>query len=61
MATVAAVRFNPELAEFRLRLRAGGKKPKVALAACMRKLLTMLNAVMKRGTPWMEKCAFSAS
>lgn len=61
MATVAAVRFNPELAEFRLRLRAAGKKPKVVLAACMRKLLTMLNAVMKRGTPWMERCVLSAS
>lgn len=56
MATVAAVRFNPVLAEFRQRLLTAGKKPKVALAACMRKLLTILNAVIKRRTPWVEPC-----
>lgn len=57
MATVAAVRFNPILAEFRKRLQAAGKKPKVALAACMRKLLTILNAVLKRRTPWVPPCS----
>ena len=44
MATLAGVRFNPVLRAFYERLRAGGKKPKVALTACMRKFLTILNA-----------------
>jgi transposase len=60
MATVAAVRFNPVIAEFRQRLREAGKKPKVALAACMRKLLTILNAVLKRRTPWVSPCSGNA-
>jgi transposase len=52
MATVAAVRCNPVLVGFHRRLREAGKKPKVALTACMRKLLTILNAMMRDGTPW---------
>jgi transposase len=35
-------------------LRQAGKAPKVALTACMRKLLTMLNAMLKHRTPWRE-------
>ena len=34
------------------RRRAAGKKPKVALTACMRKLLTILNAMLRDGMPW---------
>jgi transposase len=51
MSTLAAVRHNPVLKAFYERLRAVGKAPKVALTACMRKLLTMLNAMLKHRTP----------
>lgn len=52
MATLTAVVRNPPLKAFYERLRAAGKLPKVALVACMRKLLTMLNAMVRTGTPW---------
>ncbi|MBI5886032.1 MAG: IS110 family transposase, partial [Deltaproteobacteria bacterium] len=42
--------------EFYKRLRAAGKTGKVALTACMRKLLTILNAMLKHQTPWLEGC-----
>jgi transposase len=57
MSTLAAVRHNPVLKAFHERLRAVGKAPKVALTACMRKLLTMLNAMLKHRTPWHENYA----
>jgi transposase len=47
MATTAARRFNPTIKSFYLRLRASGKSYKVALTACMRKLIVILNAMMK--------------
>ncbi len=52
MATLCAVRFNPTIEEFYERLRAKGKPKKVALTACMRKLLTILGAVLRNQTPW---------
>lgn len=52
MATVAAVRCNPAIRAFHQKLKAAGKPPKVALTACMRKLLTILNAIIKAQTPW---------
>jgi transposase len=52
MATVTAVRYNPVLRAFREQLRRRGKPPKVALVACMHKLLTILNAMVRDGTPW---------
>jgi transposase len=52
MATLAAVRCNPALRAFYQRLLAAGKLKKVALVACMRKLLTILNAMVKTQTPW---------
>ncbi len=52
MATVAASRCNPVIAEFYRRLIAAGKPTKVALVACMRKLLTILNAMVKHGAVW---------
>ena len=55
MATLAATRFNPAIREFYQRLLAVGKVKKVALVACLRKLLTILNAIVKSGTPWNEK------
>lgn len=57
MATLAAIRCNPSIKAFYQRLRAAGKKPKVAIVACMRKLLTILNAMLKTKTPWCDKMA----
>ena len=56
MATLAATRFNPAIRAFYLRLCAAGKEKKVALTACMRKLLAILNAMVKAGTPWQPRC-----
>jgi transposase len=52
MATVSAVRCNPVIRAFFTRLVAAGKPKKVALTACMRKLLTILNAMMHHRTAW---------
>jgi transposase len=52
MSTLVAVRYNPVLKAFYDRLRAAGKVANVALTACMRKLLTILNAMVKHHTPW---------
>jgi transposase len=54
MPTVVATKHNPVIRALYLRLRAAGKKPKVALTACMRKLVTILNAMLRDGTPWRE-------
>jgi transposase len=52
MATLSAVRSNPVLRSFYQRLLQAGKRPKVALVACMRKLLTILNTMLKQRTAW---------
>ena len=52
MAALAATRSNPPIRAFYLHLKARGKPAKVALTACMRKLLTVINAVVKNKTPW---------
>lgn len=52
MAALVATRYNPTIKEFYGRLVASGKPKKVALVACMRKLLTILNAVVRERTPW---------
>jgi transposase len=52
MATVCAVRFNPVLKAFYSRLLRHGKQKKVALVACMRKLLTFLNAMIRDSRTW---------
>lgn len=52
MATVTATRFNPTIKAFYERLKQAGKAPKVALTACMRKLLTILNAMVKHNAHW---------
>lgn len=57
MATLSAVRWNPAIRAFYERLLQAGKLKKVALVACMRKLLTMLNAMLKAGTPWQSMTA----
>jgi transposase len=57
MSTLAAVRHNPVLKAFYERLRVVGKAPKVALTACMRTLLTILNAMLKHRPPWHDNYA----
>ena len=52
MATLAAIRFNRVIRQFYDRLVAAGKPKKVAIVACMRKLLTILNAMVRSGKPW---------
>jgi transposase len=52
MSTLVAVRDNPVLKAFYERLRTKGKAAKVALTVCMRKLLTILNAMVQHHTPW---------
>lgn len=52
MATLTATRHNPAIKTFYDRLLAAGKLPKVALIACMRKLVTILNAMVKTNKPW---------
>ena len=52
MAAVTAAHHNPLIRPFYQRLRAAGKPAMVALTACMRKLLTILNAMVRHDTPW---------
>ncbi len=58
MSALAATRFNPVIKAFYQRLCAAGKAKKVALTACMHKLLMILNAMMKHGTPWQTTLAY---
>lgn len=59
MATLTATRYNPAIRAFYERLKAAGKLSKVALVACMRKLLTTLNAMVRTGKHW-DKSLHSA-
>lgn len=52
MATLTATRFNPVIQAFYRRLRHAGKPFKVAITACMRKLITILNAIVRDRRPW---------
>lgn len=52
MAALVATRHNPVIKAFYTRLVTAGKPKKVALVACMRKLLTILTAMLRAGTPW---------
>jgi transposase len=52
MATVAAIKHNPVIRAFFHRLVAAGRPGKVAVIASMRKLLTILNAMLRDGRPW---------
>lgn len=60
MATLVATRRNPVIQAFYQRLVGAGKPKKVALTACMRKLLTILNAMLKHRTPWMAPAPVAA-
>ena len=52
MAALSAVRFNPAIKTFHRRLRDNGKRPKVALVAAMRKLVILLNTLVRRDQLW---------
>jgi transposase len=52
MATLAAIRCNPIIKDFAQRLRAKGKRAKVVIVACMRKLITLINAMLRDGLEW---------
>ena len=54
MAALVAVRRNAVIKAFDERLLEAGKPKKLALVACMRKLLTMLNTIVRTNTPWRE-------
>jgi transposase len=60
MAALVASRRNPAIRAFYLRLIAAGKPPTLALTACMRKLLTMLNAMVKTETAWRSTVVVTA-
>ena len=60
MAALVASRHNPVIREFYQRLRQAGKPAKVALTACMRKLLVILNAMLKNHTHWEDRLPLAA-
>jgi transposase len=57
MAALTAKRHNPVLKAFAERLKQAGKPPKVVIVACMRKLLTIVNVMLKHNVPWSIQCA----
>jgi len=57
MATVSAIRCNNDIKAFAARLKQAGKPAKVILVACMRKLLTIMNAMVKNNAQWAPKTA----
>jgi transposase len=57
VAALSARRFNPVLKVFAERLKQAGKPPKVIIVACMRKLLTIMNAMLKHNTLWQSQSA----
>ena len=52
MATLTAIRRNPTIRDFYVRLKANKKESKVAIVACMRKLITILNLMLKKNDVW---------
>jgi transposase len=54
MATLSAIRSNAIIKKYYIHLRQKGKAAKVAITACMRKLLVVLNSVLKNNTPWRD-------
>ena len=60
MAALVAARHNPVIREFYQRLRQAGKPAKVAITASMRKILVILNAMLKNPTHWNPKLHLAA-
>jgi transposase len=54
---LSTIQYNPKIRSMCERLMAAGKPKKVAIVACMRKQLALLNTMMKNGTCWDEKLA----
>lgn len=54
MATVTAIRCNPVIRTFAARLKQTGKRNKVIIVACMRKLLALLNAMIRDNLNWTQ-------
>ena len=54
MGALVASRYNPVIRDFYQRLLAAGKPKKLALTACMRKLLVILNSMLRHGSPWRD-------
>lgn len=61
MSALVATRFNPVIRDFYQHLLAAGKPKKLALTACMRKLLVILNAIVKHHSPWRDLSSQVAS
>jgi len=59
MATLCAIQHNPVIRSFYRRLLANGKHKKVAVVACMRKMIVLLNAMVRDGTCWEEMKAMA--
>lgn len=57
MAALSAIRYNPVIKAFYQHLLAQGKEKKVAIVACMRKMLTILNAMLRDMQPWEDRLA----
>lgn len=57
LSAMVAIRFNPDIKLFYERLLAAGKHKKVALTACIRKIVTALNAMLRDNTPWQPATA----
>ena len=55
MATLTAIRFNPPVRTIYQRLSPAGRPAKLALTACMRKLLVILNAMVRDGRRWADR------
>ena len=60
MAILSAMRFNPPIKAFAERLKAAGKPFKVIAVACIRKLLTILNVMLRENQPWRSPCLENA-
>jgi len=60
MAALVASRHNPVIRAFYQRLPLAGKPAKVALTACMRKLLAIINAMLKHRTHWNQQLPLAA-
>ncbi len=60
MGALVATRRNPVIRAFYHRLLAAGKPKKLALTACMRKLLTILNAMLRTNTTWQQNAEATA-
>ena len=60
MSTIVAIRFNPTIRAFYQHLKAQGKESKVAIVACMRKFITILNLLIKNDTLWKNEESVSA-